>query len=69
MISKAKIKMKNLNLVSSTSVGMKAGQFLFLGSQTPMDLETGKLVKGFRSRDREAGNSFCRTEKGGADPG
>jgi len=54
MISKVKIKIKNLGLVNSTSVGIKAGQFLFLGSQTPTDLETGKLVKGFKDLPQEA---------------
>lgn len=48
MTAKEAIRPRNLGLAGSTSIGMKAGQFLFLGSQTPMDLETGRLVKGFK---------------------
>lgn len=48
MVTKAEIKAKNQSFANSMSIGMKAGQFFFLGSQTPMDLETGKLIRSFR---------------------
>jgi enamine deaminase RidA (YjgF/YER057c/UK114 family) len=48
MIQKAEIKAKNLRFANSTSIGMRAGQFLFLGSQTPMELGTGKLIRNFK---------------------
>ncbi len=53
MTAKVEIRAGNLCL-RSTSLGMKAGQFLFFGSQTPMDLETGKLIKGFKDLPEEA---------------
>lgn len=54
MITKDRIEVRNLGLAGSTSVGMRAGQFLFFGSQTPMDLETGRLVKGLSDLPPEA---------------
>jgi enamine deaminase RidA (YjgF/YER057c/UK114 family) len=54
MVSKVEIKVKNLNLGGSLSIGMKAGPFIFLGSQIPMDLETGRLVKSFRDMPEKA---------------
>lgn len=54
MIKKEAIRLKNLGLAGSTSIGMKAGQFLFLGAQTPMDLETSRLVTGFHGLPDDA---------------
>ena len=59
MITKTEIKVKNLNLGGSLCIGMRAGPFIFLGSQTPMDLETGKLVKGFKDIPEEARRQFA----------
>ncbi|MFQ5879331.1 MAG: Rid family hydrolase [Dehalococcoidia bacterium] len=41
------IRVGNVGLGGSTSIGAGAGPFLFFGSQTPLDLETGRLVRGF----------------------
>ena len=43
-----------MRMANSTSIGMRAGQFLFFGSQTPMDLETGKLTTSFTDVPEEA---------------
>ena len=47
MITKHEITAGHLGLGESTSLGTKAGPFLFFGSQTPLDLETGSLTRGF----------------------
>ncbi len=59
MITKTEIKVKNLNLGGSVSIGMRAGPFIFLGSQTPMDLETGRLVRRFRDIPEDARRQFA----------
>ena len=48
MIDIEEIKAGNVGFLDSTSLGRQAGPFMFLGSQTPVDLETGKLVRGLR---------------------
>jgi enamine deaminase RidA (YjgF/YER057c/UK114 family) len=48
MVTIEEIKFKGLGLLGSTSLGRKAGQFIFFGSQTPVDLKTGKLTKSLR---------------------
>ena len=47
MIHKTEIEAGNLSLPGATSVGVRAGAFLFFGVQTPMNLETGMLVSDF----------------------
>ncbi|MFC2001002.1 Rid family hydrolase [Chloroflexota bacterium] len=50
MIYKTEIEAGNLSLPGATSVGVRAGPFLFFGAQTPINMETGRLVSDF-SRD------------------
>ncbi len=47
MNSRTGIEVANLGLANSTSIGVKAKPFLFFGSQTPMDLETGRIASNF----------------------
>jgi len=54
MVIKEEIRVKNLSLGGSLAIGVKAGPFIFMGSQTPIDLETGMVVKSFRDIPGEA---------------
>jgi hypothetical protein len=49
---KAEIKVGSFG--NSHSIGIKADHFLFFGSQNPIDLETGRLVRTFRDLPQEA---------------
>lgn len=59
MIAKGEIKGGNLRLGDSTAICRRAGPFLFFGSQTPMDLETGTIVKRFRDVPDEVRHRFA----------
>ena len=48
-----------IRFLDSTSVGRKAGAFIFLGSQTPTDLSTGRLVLGLRDLPPEVKSQFA----------
>src|SRR4051812_42890158 len=47
MITKKAINARNVEL-AGTSLGMQAGQFLFLNGQTPVDMESGALVSALK---------------------
>ncbi len=54
MTAKTEIEAKNPNFSRFHAVANKAGPFMFFGSQTPHDPNTGKLVTGFASVPRNA---------------
>ena len=47
-MSKTELTLEHFGRGTASAVGARAGQFIFLGAQTPMDLETGTLGKGFK---------------------
>ncbi len=53
MITKKAVNPKKFE-VPGTSAGMQAGQFLFLGGQTPTDLETAAVVTGLKDLPESA---------------
>ena len=48
-----------MELYGSTTVARRGGPFLFFGSQTPADLETGRLVRGFRDLPADVKRQFA----------
>ena len=53
-MSRSEIKSKNPAVAAYSKIGMRAGQFLFFGTQTPHDLASGRLVKGFADVPEDA---------------
>ena len=53
MNTKTEIEANNPNFSRFHAVATTAGPFLFFGSQTPHDPDTGKLVTGFASLPRD----------------
>lgn len=59
MVTKEELKLRSLTLAGSMELGTKAGQFLFLAPQTPVDLETGALITDLDDLPREVRQTFA----------